>query len=158
MQRYLTKFCVFIELEISFPHSKKTTTGHYHKLDQMRSQLFLKNWILFHSHIYYKASEDRLLPLKFWNHSFTYISFFGLRTRSLTFLHLVRKEYKVQGTEFLNISIFTFLRSHVTLSLLCPNIFHSCLLSNTLNQSHCHTVGDAVSFGFGETSCHPPLE
>ena len=29
--------CFFLELEISFPHSKKSTTGHHHRLDQMRS-------------------------------------------------------------------------------------------------------------------------
>jgi hypothetical protein len=69
------------------------------------------------------------------------------------FYSFSQKKYKVKGTEFLKLSIFTFLRCHVTLSLLCPNIFHSYLLSNTLNQSHCHhMVGAAVSFGFGETS------
>ena len=91
--------------------------------------------------------------LNIQNRSFTHISFFDLRTRSLIFIHLVRKIYKVKGTEFWKLSMFTFLRSHVILSLLCPNIFHSYLLSNTFNQNHCHhTVSEAVSFAFGETS------
>jgi hypothetical protein len=146
MQSFLTKLCFcgtgnFISTFIK---------DHDRILSQTRSDevtIVSQKFVILFSHLLQGLGRY---------YSFTYI-FIWPAYKQPRFYSL-RKEYKVKSTQFLNISICIFHRSQVTLSLLCSNIFHSYMLSNTLNHSHCHKVREAVSFGYGKPSSHRPTE
>jgi len=107
---------------------------HFHILKRPRLDT-ITNWIRWSHNCFSKIYAYFILPYITrlrkivslpWNFETTlldtHISFFGLRTRSLTFLQLVRIEYKVNGTEFLNISIFMFLRCHIIIIIIIFNL------------------------------------